>query len=149
VTVAGIMVVSIDLMRAVVSATRAATLFRNLLAKAIAEFVTRQSTDPTISAIANLRPPSITNGLTPVLSTGIDLSAAINDIGALITRYVDEGGRLESAVLLMSSRNAVALNLLGSPAFESLTAEDGRCAGMLSRSGPRSTARRDIPRTTS
>ncbi|MET0168726.1 MAG: hypothetical protein ABW318_27510 [Vicinamibacterales bacterium] len=30
----------------------------------------------------------------------------------------------------MSSRNAVALHLLGSPAFETLNAEGGRCAGI-------------------
>jgi len=81
--------------------------------------------NPAISAVANKNPASLTAGLTPINSTN-----AIDDVVALMSAYTDAGGRLESAVFLLSSRNVVALRLIDSPAFEQLTPSGGAIAGI-------------------
>jgi hypothetical protein len=89
-----------------------------------------QFTDPTVAAVAGESPGSITNGISPIASAGSTPDDAIEDLRLLLATFVAGGGRAESAVLLMSSANAVALNLADPQRFGTLTRDGGTLGGL-------------------
>ncbi len=126
--VAGIVLLTKELVRATSEA--AVVYLRQLLGRALAEFLDVQFTNPAIAAVTSLSPASVTNGLTPVASNGGSAEAAVEDIRELVAAFIAGGGRLEQAVLLLSSQNAVALRLSGHLAFSELTVSGGRAGGL-------------------
>jgi HK97 family phage major capsid protein len=86
--------------------------------------------DPTIAAVPDVSPASLTNGVTPIAASGTTAAAAVADLASLLTEYVFRGGHIETAVVLLSSKNAIGLRLTGNSAFEGLTREGGTLAGL-------------------
>src|SRR4030095_12950246 len=75
-------------------------------------------------------PASLTNTLTPIPSSGTTATDAIADLQALVTAYLAGGGNLSTAVVVLSSANAVKLRLSGLESFRELTREGGFVAGV-------------------
>lgn len=74
-------------------------------------------------------PASITAGQPSIGSSGTSRADAVADFRSLWSLYVAAGGRAETCVILLSSRNAVALALLGDP-FGRLTRDGGTVMGL-------------------
>ena len=92
-------------------------LLLDVLAPQLARFADAQFIDPSVAAVSNISPASITNALTPLASTGDPGFDANN----LIIEYVSNGGSLERAAFVLSSQNAVAMRLSGNDLFSDLT----------------------------
>ena len=101
-------------------------LLRDVLARQLARFADAQFIDPSVAAVSNISPASITNALTPLASTGDPGFDANN----LIIEYVSNGGSLERAAFVLSSQNAVAMRLSGNDLFSDLTRSGGAIAGI-------------------
>lgn len=101
------------------------TLIRNQYSA----FLDEQLVDPAVTAVANERPGALTENATPIMSAGSSVADQTEDARRLLARFAGNGGRLEHAVVLMSSATAAALQLSGHRAFD-LTATGGRYMGI-------------------
>lgn len=128
---AGIVVTTEELLR--FSNPAAEGLVRQDLAAAIRQFLDEQFVDPTVAAVPNVSPASITNGAAFQAATGTtaadfraDFQAAIT---AIITANIDPTG----IVIIMQPTLAVAMSLmrnaLGQKEFPDISAEGGRLEG--------------------
>jgi hypothetical protein len=77
------------------------------LSRGVSRFLDQQFTDPTNAAVDGVHPGSITNGVTPITSTG----NAINDVKALVSALQTAHPYAASPVLMLSPANAVGLGL--------------------------------------
>lgn len=103
----GIIVVTKEL--ASLSQPGAEVTMRDEMAKGIAQFLDAQLVDPAVAAVSNVSPASITNGISGIASAGTSADNALTDIKALIAAFIAANPNVESAALLMSPANAVAL----------------------------------------
>jgi hypothetical protein len=103
---------------------------RDDLAHGLVAFLDGQFVNPAVAAVAGLHPGSITNGLTPIASSGSTAAAAVEDLKAVLAEYVSNGGKVETAVVLLSSQNAIGLRLTGNAAFDGLTRDGGIIGGL-------------------
>jgi HK97 family phage major capsid protein/HK97 family phage prohead protease len=62
-------------------------LVRDDMIKAMTQFLDQQFIDPSVALNANVSPASITNGLTPIASTGFTVAAIYTDVQALMTTF--------------------------------------------------------------
>ena len=108
---AGIIVMSAELMKLATPA--AETVARSELVSGIAGFLDQAFVDPDAAEVANVSPASITNGTTPIASSGATAANARADIQALIGAWAADNPNAKSAVLLMSIANAAALGASG------------------------------------
>jgi HK97 family phage major capsid protein len=81
--------VSEELLRASTPSAEA-TIARTVLG-GLAKAIDQQLLDPTITAVANTRPASITNGATAVTSTGVTQAQMLADFGALFAAVTSPG----------------------------------------------------------
>jgi HK97 family phage major capsid protein len=132
---AGIIVISEELAK--ISSPSAEAVVRNDMVAGMAQYLDQQFIDPTVAAVANVSPASITNGAVQVGSAGTTADNARTDIKALIAALLSANqgnASIASAVLIMSESNAfalsVALNPLGQPLYPSLTATGGSILGI-------------------
>ena len=125
---AGIIVVSTELVRFAVPGSM--EFLREELRQGLIAFLDAQLVDPAVAAVDGQTPASITNGLSALTAAGSTATDAINDITVLLAAFVAAGGHLESAVVLLSTANAVGLRLTGNLAFAALTREGGQVAGL-------------------
>ncbi len=123
---AGIIVVSDELMR--LSKPSAEVALRDELAGGIADFLNAQFVDPAVAAVANVSPASITNAATPTVSSGTLAANALTDIKALVASFAAAHPDVETAVILMSPRNAFALSASGN--FPDLRLNGGTIFGI-------------------
>lgn len=130
--VAAIAVISQELAR--FSSPSAETLVRDSLAAALIEKINEDFIDPTVSAVAGVNPASITNGLTPLASSGTDADAVRADLQTLIGTFLTSNQRVGSLVLIMPETLALALSLmvngLGQPEFPNITMAGGTLRGI-------------------
>lgn len=126
---AAIIVVTLELLRLGRSGTE--TYLRDILAKAITQFLDRALLDPTMAGVADASPASLTFGATEVTATGEPRA----DIQALIAQYISEGNELANAVFALSSANASAFALLDSDVFRDMTIRGGTIAGIPAVAG--------------
>jgi HK97 family phage major capsid protein len=103
----GMIVVTKEL--AELSSPGADVVLRDELINGIAQFLDVQLIDPTVAAVANVSPASITNGTTAITSAGTSQANAATDLQALLTQFVAANPDIESLVLLMKPANAVAI----------------------------------------
>lgn len=94
-------------------------LLRDRLARGLTAYIDVEFLNP-------VGPFSITNGVTPVATTG----SPVTDLANLFAAFVSNGGSVESAVVVMSSQNAIGARLSGEAAFEDLDRQGGRVAGL-------------------
>lgn len=67
------------------SSPSAEATVRQDLIDTIAQFMDKQLVDPTVAAVADVSPGAITNGVTPIDSTGATVAAVTNDLNTAMT----------------------------------------------------------------
>jgi HK97 family phage major capsid protein len=130
--VANIAVVTEELLRR--SNPAAEQLLRDNLASAIAARLDTDFINPAKAAVAGVSPASITNGLTPVASSGGDADAIRADIRALMATFIAANNAPTTGVWIMGSTTALALSMmvnpLGQAEFPGITMTGGTFAGL-------------------
>lgn len=116
------------------SQPNAEMLIRDDLAKAIVQQMDTDFLEPTNAGVANVKPASITNGLTPIGSTGTSEAAIRADVKALFASFVAANLDPSGSVWLMPTSVALSLSLavnaLGQPAFPGITMSGGTFFGL-------------------
>lgn len=96
----------------------------------IAQFLDQQFIDPAVAEVANVSPASITNGTTPIASTGDGL----RDLHALISSFAAANIPLAGTAMIMSETNAFTLGLerttTGESMFPNMSATGGSMDGV-------------------
>jgi HK97 family phage major capsid protein/HK97 family phage prohead protease len=130
--VANITVATEEALRA--TSPAADVLLRDSLADALRERLDLDFVDPTKAASAGISPASITNGVTPVASSGNDADAVRADLKALFEAFIAANNPPTSGVFIMSSVTALALSLmtnaLGQREFANLGMTGGTLNGL-------------------
>lgn len=116
---AGIVVLTDELVR--FSNPAAEGIVRQDLIDTIVSTMDRDFVDPANAGTTDVKPASITNGVTPVAASGTDAEAVRADVKALLTKFVQANLSLAGAVWIMSEVQALGialmLNPLGQPEF--------------------------------
>lgn len=115
--VANIAVATMETLRD--SSPSAETLIRDSLAAALRERLDIDFIDPAKAASAGVSPASITNGVTPVVSSGNTADDVRADIKALMETYIAANNAPTNGVWIMSSVTALALSLMQNPLGQS------------------------------
>lgn len=85
-------------------------LVRALIARMDTDFV-----NPTKAAVAGISPASVTNGVTPIVSSGNDAVAIRNDIAALMGKFLAANNVPSTGVYLMGTALALQLSMMQNP----------------------------------
>ena len=129
--IAGIVVMTQELVR--FSNPSAEQTVRQDLIDAIAQYTDEQFLDPTVGAVANVSPASITNGITPRVSTGATVAQITADVSSMLAMY-DTGIRQRNPVWIMNPRTARSLALTRTSqdvvAFPGITPNGGTFFGI-------------------
>lgn len=129
---ANIAVLTEDMIR--FSNPKADVLVRDALGEALISRMDIDFIDLNKAEVANISPASITNGVTPIVSSGSDLEAARVDANAAMQEFIDNNLSLANGVWIMSSTTALALsqmrNALGQKEHPELTMNGGRYEGL-------------------
>lgn len=116
------------------SSPSAETLLRDDLAAAIASAIDTAFIDPTNAGSAGVKPSSITNGITPIESSGGTAAAIRADVQAAMTVFIAANNPLSAGVWVMSSSVALALSMmrtaLDQPEFSGITVNGGTFFGL-------------------
>jgi HK97 family phage major capsid protein/HK97 family phage prohead protease len=125
---AGIIVLTEELVK--LSNPSAEAIVRADMIAGIAQFLDQQFIDPAVAEVANVSPASITNGTTPIASTGNGLQ----DLHAIISSFAAANIPLAGTALIMSETNAFTLGMertaSGDPMFPALSATGGTMEGV-------------------
>lgn len=126
--VAAIIPITEELAR--LSSPSAEMLVQQSMVKGIAQYLDVQFLDPTVAAVAGVNPASITNGITPIATTGDPIA----DLKTLIGTFTANNVPLEGSTLLMSDAAAFALATTvtanGVPFFPNLSVAGGSVYGV-------------------
>lgn len=129
---AGIIVLTEELVR--MSTPSAEAAVRDEMVKGIGQFLDEQFVDPTVAAVANVNPASITNGVAGTAASAATTAAARTDIAARIAAFAAANYGLNGLVILMSESMAFSLgtmlNAVGQPAFPGLGLGGGTILGV-------------------
>lgn len=129
---AGLVVLTEELVRS--SQPSAELMVRNDLTKAIAQFLDQQFVDPGYSAVANVSPASITNGVNPTAATGTASADLRKDVQTLFGVWIAANLDPTGGVWIMTPTRALAislmLNALGQPVFPKITMNGGEFFGL-------------------
>jgi HK97 family phage major capsid protein/HK97 family phage prohead protease len=120
---AGIVVLSDELLR--FSNPAAEGIVRQDLIDTIAYTMDRDFVDPANAGTTNIKPASITNGVTPVAASGTDADDLRADVKALFGKFITANLSLSGAVWIMTETQALGiammLNPLGQPEFPGIS----------------------------
>jgi len=123
----GIIVLTEELVR--LSTPSAEQTVRNEMIAGMKQFLDGQLQDPTVAAVANVNPASITNGAPTAAASGATAAAARADIVARIQTFTAAELSLSESEIWMNESNAFALanalNALGQPLFPGFTGQTG------------------------
>jgi HK97 family phage major capsid protein/HK97 family phage prohead protease len=129
--VANIAVITMELLRD--SSPSAEAIVRDQLAAALAARLDIDFVDPAKVAVSGVSPASITNGVTPIASSGDDADAVRCDLQALLQSYADANNPPTTGVIIMSASKAIALmsmrNALGAREFPDMNMGGGFLEG--------------------
>jgi len=129
---AGIIVISAELAK--ISNPSAESVVRNDMIAGMAQYLDTQFIDPTVAAVANLNPASITNGANGYGTAGTSSDNARTDIKKGITLLTQSLYNIGDVVIIMSEANAFALagaiTTLGVRPFPDITAQGGNILGV-------------------
>jgi len=116
------------------SSPSAEMLLRDDLAAAIAAAVDTAFVDPSNSGTSGVKPASITNGVTPIASSGNDAAAIRDDVRQAMGVFVAANNALSSGVWIMSAMTALSLSMmrtaLDQPEFSGITMSGGTFFGL-------------------
>jgi HK97 family phage major capsid protein len=104
---AGIIVISEELAK--ISSPSAEGVIRNDMIKGMAQYLDLQFIDPTIAAVANVSPASITNLANGYATAGTSADNARTDLKKAITLMTANNYPISELVFIMSEANAFAL----------------------------------------
>jgi HK97 family phage major capsid protein/HK97 family phage prohead protease len=125
---AGIIVLTEELVR--LSSPSAEAVVRADMIAGIAQFLDQQFIDPAVAEVSNVSPGSITNGTTPIASSG----DALTDLHAIISSFAAANIPLAGTAIIMSETNAFTLGMQrtssGDPMFPALGATGGTMEGV-------------------
>jgi HK97 family phage major capsid protein/HK97 family phage prohead protease len=128
---AGIIVLTEELVR--FSNPAAEAVIRADMIDAMAQFLDRQFVDPTVAAVTNVSPASITNGVSAVTRTGTNQAAFVTDVTTLFNTFLTNNLSTAGGVWIMSQRQALSfslmLNALGQPFYPGISADGGTLLG--------------------
>lgn len=128
---AAIVVLTEELVR--FSNPSAEAVVREDMANASAEFLDRQFIDPSVAAVTNVSPASITNGVTPVIASGTTAAAFRADVKSLFASFITANLSTSGGVWIMHSTTALSLSLmlnsLGQRVFDTLSPDGGTLLG--------------------
>lgn len=110
------------------------TWIRDQLVKALSARLDTDFVNPAKAAVAGVSPASITNGVTPIVSSGNDAEAIRADAAAVLDAYVDGNNDLTAGVWIMGAKIASRLAMLQKPLgqgseFPGLTLRGGEFLG--------------------
>jgi HK97 family phage major capsid protein len=129
---AGLVVLTEELVRS--SDPSAEMKVRDDLLGSITEFLDRQFLDPTVAAVSNVSPASITNGVTALTPTGTTLATLRADIQTLFKSFINVNDDPTTATWIMDTGMALTIsmmqNALGQNEFPGLTINGGTFAGL-------------------
>ena len=124
---AGIIILTQELVR--FSNPSAEAVVRQDMIDAMVQFLDRQFVDPTVAAVTNVSPASITNGVTPIAPTGTNEAALRADVKTLLNTFLINNVSTTGGVWIMTQQQALALSLminaLGQQSFPSMNGEGG------------------------
>jgi hypothetical protein len=107
---------------------------RDDLLGSITEFLDRQFLNPTVAAVPNVSPASITNGVTDLTPTGTDLAALRADVQTLFRNFINVNDDPTSATWILDTSQALAIsmmqNALGQNEFPTLSMNGGTWFGL-------------------
>lgn len=130
--VAGITVLTEDLIK--MARPDAESVVRNALVKCVRERIDIDFIDPDVTAILNVRPASMTNGVAPLTSAGSTPADINTDIRALLAAVLGPGGSPSGVVLIMPTSVALSLamttNALGQQVFPGMSITGGTMVGI-------------------
>lgn len=110
---AGIVVMTDELVR--FSNPSAEAIVRQDLIDTIVQTMDKDFVDPANAGTANVKPASITHGVTPVVATGTTADHVRADVQALMGKFVTANMSLAGAVWIMTEMQALALALMLNP----------------------------------
>lgn len=110
---AGIVVMTEELVR--FSNPAAEGIVRQDLIDSIVQTMDRDFVDPANAGTTNVKPASITNGVTPVVASGTDADAVRADVQKLMGKFVTANLSLSGAVFIMTEMMALTLALMLNP----------------------------------
>jgi HK97 family phage major capsid protein/HK97 family phage prohead protease len=129
---AGIIVLTEELVK--LSTPSAEATVRTEMIDGMGAFLDTQLVDPTVAAVANVNPASITNGASNAAASGVTGAAARADLSARVAAFTAANIPLDGAVWLMSDSNAfgigISLNALGQPLFPGVSRAGGDLLGI-------------------
>ena len=131
--VAAISVITDELART--SSPSAEQLVRDGLRDALVERLDIDFVDPAKAAVANVSPASITNGVTPLVSTAGTTPDSIRaDLAAILQAFVVSNQNVGDLVLVLPNALALQLSLMtnamGTPEFPGMTLQGGTLVGI-------------------
>jgi HK97 family phage major capsid protein/HK97 family phage prohead protease len=113
---------------------KADMLVRDAVAKALIAKSDSDFLNPSVAAVANVSPASLTNGLSAIQATGTDADAVRADLRVLMQTFVTANLALASGVFVMTAGRALSLSLmrnaLGQKEFPDITMLGGRLEGL-------------------
>ena len=128
---AGIVVLTDELVR--FSNPSAEAIIRQDLIDAMAQFLDRDFIDPAKAEVANVSPASITNGVAPIVASGITAAAFRTDMRKLFNTFflanIQPGGGVFIMTQQLGLSLSLMLNSLGQPFFPSVSADGGTLLG--------------------
>lgn len=110
---AGIVVLTDELIR--LSNPSAEAIVRQDLIDTIVQTMDRDFVDPSNAGTSNVKPASITNGVTPVVASGTDADAVRADVQALMAKFLTANMSLAGSVWIMNETTALSLALMLNP----------------------------------
>jgi HK97 family phage major capsid protein/HK97 family phage prohead protease len=108
--IAGIVVISEEL--ALDSSPSAEDVVRQDLVDTVAQFMDEQFISPSVAAVANVSPASVTNGATKVTSAGTTFANIMTDIAGAFQVFIDADLSPSSGVWVMSPTSAMKLSMV-------------------------------------
>jgi HK97 family phage major capsid protein len=109
-------------------------LVRDGLVAALRERLDLDFIDPAKTAVSDVSPASVTNGVAAVVSSGTDADAVRADVRAVFQKYIDANNAPTGGVWIMSATTALALSLmvnpLGQVEFPGISMNGGTFAGL-------------------
>jgi HK97 family phage prohead protease len=107
----------------------AETVVRDDLARGITQFLDRQFVDPSVGAVTGVSPASITNGITPITPTGVNMAAFRADVKTLMNQLLIANQSITTGVWIMTQQQAMALsiaqNSLGQVIYPTISPDQG------------------------
>jgi HK97 family phage major capsid protein len=129
---AGIVVISDELAR--LSTPSAEAIIQGDLTAQIAQFMDDSFINPAYAAVGDVRPASVTNGVTPIAATGVTADDLRSDIRAAYSTFIAANLSVAGATWIMTSTMAMAIgmmmNPLGQPEFPGIGATGGTLIGL-------------------